>query len=88
MNDIESGIYEWAKENAEQSGYKLNPDYDIVVQAIKGLALHKAENGEQYCSCRPVPEDKKTAKELICPCTTRAKDIDKRGACRCALFVI
>jgi len=87
MNDMETKIYEWAKENAKQNDYKLNPDYDIVVQAIKGLAMHKADNGEQYCSCRPVPKDKVEAKALICPCTTRAKDIEKRGACRCALFV-
>lgn len=87
MNDIETTIYEWAKENAKEKGYKLNPDYDIVVQAIKGLTLHKAEYGEQYCSCRPVPKDKVEAKDLICPCVTRAKDIEKRGACRCALFV-
>ena len=87
MNDLESSIQNWAKENAKQNGYKLNPDYDIVVQAIKGLAMHKTNDGEQYCGCRPVPKDKEEAKDLICPCTTRAKDIEKRGACRCALFV-
>ena len=38
MDDIESQIYEWAKNYAEKEGLKLNPDYDIVVQAIKGFA--------------------------------------------------
>ncbi|TFH41553.1 MAG: FtrB, partial [ANME-2 cluster archaeon] len=30
MEDTETEIYEWAKQNAEEHGYKLNPDYDIV----------------------------------------------------------
>jgi ferredoxin-thioredoxin reductase catalytic subunit len=37
MDDTESKIYAWAKEYAQDNGLKLNPDYDIVVLAIKGL---------------------------------------------------
>jgi len=52
--DFETEIYEWAKANASASGYKLNPDYDIVMTAIKGLAKNKKKYGEVYCSCRVI----------------------------------
>jgi len=87
MDDIESGIYEWAKEYAKDNGLKLNPDYDIVVQAIKGLAQNKREYGIQYCGCRMVTGDEKKDKDLICPCIHRTLDIQKRGSCKCGLFV-
>ncbi len=62
MDDIESQIYEWAKNYAEKEGLKLNPDYDIVVQAIKGLAQNKREYGMQYCGCRQITGDPKRIK--------------------------
>ena len=86
-NDTESEIYELAKENAGESGYKLNPDYDIVVTAIKAIANNMRDKGEPYCGCRPTTGDKEKDKELICPCSRRDKDIAKRGACLCALYV-
>ncbi len=87
MDDIESGIYEWAKGYAKDNGLKLNPDYDIVVQAIKGLSQNKREYGIQYCGCRMVTGDKKKDRDLICPCIHRTLDIQKRGSCKCGLFV-
>ncbi len=86
-NDIESEIYESAKINAKESGYKLNPDYDIVVMAIKAISNNKREKGEPYCGCRATIGDKEKDKALICPCSHRDKDIEKRGACLCALYV-
>ena len=87
MDDIESQIHEWAKDYAEKNGLKLNPDYDLVVQAIKGLAQNKREYGIQYCGCRQVSGDVKKNKDLICPCIHRTLDIQKRGSCKCGLFV-
>jgi len=52
--DLETEIYELAKANASASGYKLNPDYDIVMLAVKGLANNKKKYGEMYCSCREI----------------------------------
>ena len=86
-NDTESEIYELAKKNAGESGYKLNPDYDIVVTAIKAIANNMRDKGEPYCGCRSTTGDKEKDKELICPCSRRDKDIAKRGACLCALYV-
>lgn len=86
-NDIETEIYDSAKKNAEECGHKLNPDYDIVVTAIKAIANNKREKGEPYCGCRPTTGDKVKDMALICPCLRRDKDIEKRGACLCALYV-
>ena len=35
MDDIESQIYEWAKDYATKNGLSLNPEYDIVVLGNK-----------------------------------------------------
>jgi len=83
----ETEIYEWAKQNASELGYVLNPDYDIVAMAIKGLANNKKKYGEQYCSCREVSGNKEQDRKIICPCVYRGKDIEQRGACKCALFL-
>lgn len=87
LEDLETEIYEWAKENAEKSGYKLNPDYDIVVTAVKGLAGNVRKYGVRYCSCQEVTGKKEHDRKIICPCIYRSRDIELRGACKCALFV-
>ena len=87
MDDIESQIYEWAKDYAEKNSLRLNSDYDIVVSAIKGLAQNKREYGIQYCGCRQVTGDIEKDKDLICPCIHRTLDIRKKGSCKCGLFI-
>ncbi|KAF5419754.1 MAG: Ferredoxin-thioredoxin reductase, catalytic subunit [Candidatus Methanocomedens sp.] len=85
--DLETEIYELAKANASELGYKLNPDYDIVMTAIKGLANNKKKYGEVYCSCREISGDKEKDRKIICPCVYRSRDIDRKGSCKCALYV-
>ena len=87
MENIESKIYEWAKDYAEKNNLQLNSDYDIVVLAIKGLAQNKKEYGIQYCGCRQVTGDPIKDKDLICPCIHRTLDIRKKGSCKCGLFI-
>lgn len=87
MDDIESAIHEWAKDYAEQNGLILNPDYDVVVLAIKGLARNKREYGIQYCGCQQVTGDQKKDRDIICPCIHRNLDIRKKGSCKCGLFM-
>jgi ferredoxin-thioredoxin reductase catalytic subunit len=87
LDDIESKIFEWAKEYAQKNDLKINPDYDIVVLAIKGLAQNKRDYGIQYCGCREVSGNLEKDKDIICPCVHRNLDIRKKGSCRCGLFV-
>jgi len=87
MEDVESKIYEWAKEYAQKEGLKINSNQGIMVQAIKGLAQNKREYGIQYCGCREVTGNPQTDKDIICPCIHRNLDIQKKGTCRCGLFM-
>jgi ferredoxin-thioredoxin reductase catalytic chain len=87
MEVNENEIYEWAKQNAEEHGYRLNPDYDIVAMAVKAMANNKKKYGEQYCSCREITGKKEEDRKIICPCVYRSREIEQRGACKCALYV-
>lgn len=87
FDDLETELYEWARQNAENIGCKLNPDYDIVAIAIKGMANNKKKYGEQYCSCREITGNKEIDRKIICPCVYRSRELEQRGACKCALFV-
>jgi len=40
-NPLEEEFYEKSKKNAVQTGYRLNPDYDVVVIAVKGITNNK-----------------------------------------------
>ncbi|MEA1984077.1 MAG: ferredoxin-thioredoxin reductase catalytic domain-containing protein [Euryarchaeota archaeon] len=85
--DLEEELYERSKKNAETSGYRLNPDYDVITTAIKGISNNKRNYGEWYCFCQKRTGDKEQDKKIICPCAVRAKDIAARGSCRCGLYI-
>ncbi|WP_367344201.1 ferredoxin-thioredoxin reductase catalytic domain-containing protein [Methanomethylovorans sp.] len=84
---LEEEFFERSKKNAIQSGYKLNPDYDIIVTAIKGISNNKKQYGEWYCFCQKRTGDKEVDKKIICPCAARSRDIELRGSCRCGLYI-
>ncbi len=84
---LEEEFYEKSKKNAVQSGYRLNPDYDVVVIAVKGITNNKKEYGEWYCFCQKRTGDKEADKKIICPCPARNRDIEMRGSCRCGLYI-
>jgi len=64
MDDIESGIYEWAKRVRRRECLTLNPDYDIVVQAIKGLAQNKRNTGYNIAAAGWLQEMRKKIRIL------------------------
>jgi ferredoxin-thioredoxin reductase catalytic subunit len=84
---LEEEFYEKSKKNAVQSGYRLNPDYDVVVIAVKGITNNKKEYGEWYCFCQKRTGDKEADKKIICPCPARNRDIEMRGSCRFGLYI-
>lgn len=75
-----------AKEYAEKSGIRLNPNEKAVEMAIKGLFKNQMEKGELYCPCRMVTGNKEKDKEIICPCVFHRGEIEIEGHCRCLLF--
>lgn len=84
--EIDKTIKEYQK-YAQEQGFKLNPNTDMV-KAIIGKMLEKEEAfGERYCPCQRMTGKAEQDKDKICPCSTHKEDIEKEGHCHCNLFV-
>ncbi len=83
--DIEKTIKQYEK-YAEENGFKLNPEKNVVNGIAKGLLANEKRYGERYCPCRRVKGNKEEDKNKICPCQWHKKEIEKQGHCLCQLF--
>jgi ferredoxin-thioredoxin reductase catalytic subunit len=72
---------------AEQGGYHLNPDKELLKDLIRGLLTNEDRYGYMACPCRLASGNKSDDLDLICPCDYRDQDIAEYGACYCALYV-
>jgi ferredoxin-thioredoxin reductase catalytic subunit len=86
MDHIDDFIKECEK-YAKKNGFRLNPEKKVVESIVKGLFNREEKNGEKYCPCRRVTEDKEKDKKTICPCVWHKEEIEKDGRCFCGLFV-
>ena len=75
------------QQEAEESGYHLNPDTDHTRELIKGLIANEKRYGYWVCPCRLATGNKEEDKDIICPCDYRDPDLTDHGACYCALYV-
>jgi len=86
MNDTHN-ILESMRKNAEDNGYYLCPDAQLLHDLIDGLVTNTHRYGYGSCPCR-VASGRKTADgDIICPCEYRDADVDEYGMCYCGLFV-
>ncbi|AFV24227.1 FtrB [Methanolobus psychrophilus R15] len=85
--ELEAEFYERSKKNAENSGYRLNSDWDVITTAVKGICNNKKQFGEWYCFCQKRTGDKEKDKKIICPCAAHKIDLETRGSCKCGLFI-
>ncbi|NPE30950.1 FtrB [Methanococcoides sp. SA1] len=85
--ELEEEFYNKSKKNAEDTGYRLNPDYDVITTAVKGICNNKREYGEWYCFCQKRTGDVEKDKKVICPCPARTRDVGMRGSCKCGLYI-
>jgi ferredoxin-thioredoxin reductase catalytic subunit len=85
--ELEAEFYERSKKNAENSGYRLNSDWDVITTAVKGICNNKKLLGEWYCFCQKRTGDKEKDKKIICPCAAHKIDLETRGSCKCGLFI-
>lgn len=85
-DELKEQMYAWTARYAQNKGYKLNPDKEILDIVIEGLVNNKEKNGKQYCPCRIVTDDKEQDKKIICPCIYHKTEIEKNGMCHCELF--
>lgn len=79
-------LIEEYKKYAEENGFKLNPDKEVVEKIVKGLLKRENKFGFRYCPCRVMSGDEEKDKSIICPCDFHCKEVEKLGHCICKLF--
>ncbi|HUL61822.1 MAG TPA: ferredoxin-thioredoxin reductase catalytic domain-containing protein [Methanocella sp.] len=72
---------------AEQGGYRVNPDVPFAKALARGLLVNQARYGYISCPCRLAAGRKEADLDIICPCDYRDPDLNEYGACFCALYV-
>jgi len=71
---------------AEENGFRLNPNKQILIALIKGLLANEKKYGKRYCPCRRITGDQAKNKDKICPCKWHKEEIKNMGHCHCMLF--
>ena len=74
-------------EEAERSGYHLNPDREFTLGLARGLLVNESRYGYQSCPCRLASGNADFDRDIVCPCDYRDPDLAEFGACYCALYV-
>lgn len=85
--DQVDALYERLDQEAEASGYHLNPDREFTRGLVEGLLINEQRYGYQSCPCRLATGDKQRDLDIICPCDYRDPDLTDWEACYCALYV-
>ena len=86
MSDKEA-ILEHMRKDAEENGYFICPDKDLLGDLIDGLAKNEERYGYGSCPCRIASGLKNYDVDIICPCEYRDADVNEFGMCYCGLFV-
>ena len=86
-SDAIDRLYLRLYDEAEKSGYHLNPDAVFTKQLVRGLIINEDRYGYWACPCRLASSVKADDLDIICPCDYRDPDLDESGACYCALYV-
>jgi ferredoxin-thioredoxin reductase catalytic chain len=87
FSDEVLATWERLKKEAEEGGYRLNPDKNFALRLIQGLLENQKRYGYWCCPCRLAFGEKSRDVDVICPCYYRDSDIEEFGACYCALYV-
>lgn len=80
-------LYKRLNEEAEASGYHLNPDVEFTKELVKGLLTNEARYGYWNCPCRLATGIKQEDLDIICPCDYRDPDLNDYDMCYCCLYV-
>ena len=80
-------LYARLNQEAEASGYHLNPDIEFTKDLVKGLLTNEHRYGYWACPCRLATGTKSDDIDIVCPCDYRDADLNEFGMCYCALYV-
>ena len=75
------------RDEAEASGYHLNPDMEFTRELVEGLVINTDRYGYPSCPCRLAEGSREGDLDIICPCDYRDPDLLEHGCCYCALYV-
>ena len=82
-----SRLQDTLRQQAEASGYHLNPDDEVTLELVKGLLVNEERYGYRACPCRLASGDKQKDLDIICPCDYRDPDLADYSTCYCGLYV-
>jgi len=85
--DEKQSILASIKKNAEEHGYYLCPDKELLEFLLNGLVTNTKRYGYGSCPCRVASGVKTYDSDIICPCEYRDADVEQFGMCYCGLFV-
>jgi ferredoxin-thioredoxin reductase catalytic subunit len=80
-------LHQRLNEEAEKSGYHLNPDVEFTLDLVRGILKNQKRYGYWSCPCRLASGNKEEDLDIICPCDYRDPDLSDYGTCYCALYV-
>lgn len=93
MNNIEvkdaevDELHKKLDEEAEESGYHLNPDKEFTKELVRSILINQKRYGYWSCPCRLASGAKEDDLDIICPCDYRDADLNQFGTCFCGLYV-
>ena len=80
-------LYRELHQQAEDSGYHLNPDREFTEELLRSLIINRGRYGYMACPCRLADGNRERDLDIICPCDYRDPDLFDFGTCYCALYV-
>ena len=80
-------MLEDVKENAQENGYYVCPDEELLDDLIEGLVKNEKRYGYAFCPCREASGVPTRDVDAICPCGYRVPDVKEYDQCYCGLFV-
>jgi len=80
-------MLESVERDAENNGYYVCPDEDLLDDLLEGLVKNAERYGYPSCPCREASGVKTYDSDIICPCEYRDADVEEFGMCYCGLFV-
>ena len=83
----EEDMMEYVEEKADEKGYFICPDDDLLFDLIQGLVDNEGRYGYPSCPCRQASGVKLYDSDIICPCEYMDADVEEYGMCYCGLFV-
>jgi len=79
--DCVEQLYRKLERDAGEAGYQLNPDREMTLDLVRGLAANRSRYSYMLCPCRLSGGGRAADLDIICPCDYRDADLDEYDTC-------